>query len=148
MARLRRFCLGALLSLPFTVLLPASSARATTWTIPLGSLNASESRAAGPPAVPQEVTANCVLVLPAVTISWQAVAGATAYVVLESTTSAAGPFNTVVGNSSGTSFTTGALPAGNYWFVVESQLGANWVSTASASTAESTIALSLVCIQP
>jgi hypothetical protein len=144
---LRRFCLGALLSLPFTILLPASGAGATTWTIPVGSLNASESRAAGPPGVPQQVTATCVLVLPAVTISWQSVASATAYVVLESTTSAAGPFNTVVGNPSGTSFTTGALSAGNYWFAVESQLGANWVSTASAATVESTIALSLVCAQ-
>jgi hypothetical protein len=145
--RLQRFCFGALLVLSFTSLLPISGAEASTWAIPVASANSAEVEAAGPPAVPQGATATCALLAPNVILSWQSVAGASGYVVLESTTSASGPFNTVVGTTTGTGLTTGALPAGNYWFGIESRLGVNWVSPVSAGTVLSTIELNLVCVQ-
>lgn len=147
MARLPRLSLGAFLSFSLAALMPIAPTAAASWVVPLASSNGSEARAAGPPPTPQGVTAACVTLQPRITIAWSAAAGATSYVVLESTTSASGPFS-VVGTAAGTQLTTSALAVGNYWFAVESQLGADWVSAASSSTSESTIALSLLCVQP
>ncbi len=148
MLRLLKFSLGVLVVLPLTLLIAPGGANAATWVVPLAAAGHAQAAAGGPPSTPQGPTASCVTLAPKVVITWSSVTGATSYVVLESTASAAGPFTTVVGSTSGTTITTGNLVAGNYWFAVESQLGQFWVSATSSSSAESTILVSLLCVQP
>ena len=96
------------------------------------------------PAAPASPTSACTS--PAsyktVKVSWTAVTHATAYAVYESTTTATGTYTLATSGVSGTSWTTGVLSTGNYWFEVLADIGTNWASAKSAATAERIISSS------
>ena len=74
-------------------------------------------------------------------MSWAAITHATTYGVYQSTTSATGTY-TLVGSVSTTSWTSGVLAAGHYWYEVVANIGSNWASANSAATAKRTISSS------
>ncbi|MHB1534457.1 MAG: hypothetical protein ACYC1D_07580 [Acidimicrobiales bacterium] len=123
---------------------PAPSG-ASTWTVALTAGSAGESQAGSPPGAPTGVAAACGLLSTNVTVTWSGVAHASTYTVEESTTSSSSGYSAVASGLTGTSWTSGALPGGSYWFEVVADAGANWASTPSAPTAQITILLGLSC---
>jgi hypothetical protein len=84
-----------------------------------------------------------------VTVSWNAVADAASYTVLKSTTTSTGTYSSKASGLTGTSWTSTALDANNYWFEVDAYLGTKWVSVPSSPSGETTIATSgTECKQP
>ena len=148
MVRSLLFGVACLVGTTSLLLALSDGADASTWPVPLRPGGTAEAQAGNPPSQPQGISASCVLIDPQVTVTWQSVSGAQTYVVLESTTSASGPFTAVASGVTSATYTTGDLSAGNYWFAVEAQIGQHWVSVSSSSSAESTIAINLLCVQP
>lgn len=68
-----------------------------------------------------------------VTVGWNPVANATAYAILQSTISATSGFAVVATGISGSSWTSGGLATGTYWFEVSATVGSNWTSPASTA---------------
>ena len=143
--------LAAVLGVCLVVATGPEAEAGASWSLQVAPGSSAVAKTVPAPATPQGVTSSCFLgLLLAVTINWSAVPGATQYVVLESTTSAAGPFTPLATVTGATTYTTGGLATGNYWFAVETQIpGSSWVSAPSAVTPEYTIsALTLVCTSP
>ena len=117
---------------------------ATNWVVHVATTNSGEAHAQALPAAPASPTSACTS--PASTktvkVSWSAVTHATAYAVYESTTTATGTYTLATSGVTGTSWTTGVLAAGNYWFEVLADVGSNWASAKSTATAERTISSS------
>lgn len=133
------------------VLMAATPAGASAWTVGLKTGSAGEAQAQPAPAAPSGASASCYSTSQEkITVSWTAVSHATSYTILDSTTSATGSYGSEATGQTGTSWTSGSLAAGNYWFKVEAYVGSNWVSTTSTATAESTIRTSgsPKCTQP
>jgi hypothetical protein len=128
----------------------ASSASASNWSVPLAAGGAGEATARALPPDPTGAAAACSgLVGGTVKVTWNAVTLATSYSISESTTSASGGYSVVASSVTGTSWTSPALSAGNYWFEVAAGIGIHWLGPNSSPTGESTIAvLSLICSQP
>jgi hypothetical protein len=124
----------------------SSPASASAWTTGLASGSSAVARGGPAPTAPTGIAANCAIPVlgNVVVVSWTAVAHASGYNVLQSSTAATGPY-VVAGPSSTTSWTSPALPSGSYWFEVTALIGTNWVSVASAASAKRTITLALLC---
>jgi hypothetical protein len=84
-------------------------------------------------------------------VSWTAVtppangSPAISYSILESVTSASSGYTVVATGVTGTSWTSGDLASGTYWFEVAASFGTNWLGSKSAATAERMISMGLVC---
>jgi hypothetical protein len=114
------------------------------WSVPLGASTDAVAQSSGPPATPTGVTATCVTLESEVTVTWTAVPSATSYTVYDSTTSASSGYAVIASDVTGTSWTSGDLAIGTYWFEVAAYTGVNWASQASAATTESVIAV--ICL--
>ena len=114
---------------------------AGNWAVQLATVNSGEAHAQALPAAPAGPTATCTTPTSTrtVKVSWTAVTHATAYAVLESSTMATGPYSQVMSGVTTTSWTTGVLNAGQYFFEVVADVGTNWVSASSAATSQRTL---------
>jgi hypothetical protein len=118
---------------------------ASAWFVSVTAGSRGQSTAQPAPAAPATPTATCVSsVGNTVSVTWTAVAHATSYTVLQATASASGPY-TVAATLSPTSWTSGALAGGNYWFQVKATIGTNWTSPASTATTQRTITGGVLC---
>jgi fibronectin type 3 domain-containing protein len=108
------------------------------WTVHVATVNAGEAQAQALPSAP---TATSACTSPAskrtVIVSWAAITHATTYGIYQSTTSATGTY-TLVTSVSTTSWTSGVLAAGHYWYEVVANIGTNWAGAKSAATVERT----------
>jgi hypothetical protein len=134
------------------VLSGGGNAWATTWIPGLAAGSTAEAQAGGvPAAAPTGPAATCTGVGSTVKVTWTAVTlpahgnPALSYTVFESTVSSSTGFTSVATGVVGTSWTSGALLAGNYWFEVAAVFGSNWPGPNSASTSQRTITLGLLC---
>ncbi len=110
----------------------------------MATTNSGQAQAQALPAAPASPTSACTSPASAKTVkvSWTAVTHATAYAVYESTTTAGGTYTLVMSGVTATSWTTGVLATGNYWFEVLADVGTNWASAKSTATAERIISSS------
>jgi hypothetical protein len=117
---------------------------AANWTVKVATVNSGEAKAQALPAAPVATSA-CTSPTSnrTVKVSWAAITHATTYGIYQSTTSAGGTY-TLQTSVSTTSWTSGVLAAGNYWYEVKANIGTNWASASSAATAQRTTT-SLVC---
>lgn len=130
------------------VALAAGPAFASTWVSHLAAGSSGESHATALPAAPTGVAAACQSAIGSkIIVSWNAVSNATAYTVSDSTTSATSGYSVAASGLTGTSWTSGSLGNGNYWFEVTASVGTNWTSPNSAASGETTLGL-LSCQQP
>ena len=111
------------------------SAFASSWTVPAASGSHGEARASAGPAAPSGLDAGCGSPHGTIGLVWSAVAHASSYIVLDSTTAASGPYSVLASGVPLALYQTGVVPTGRtYWFEVEAQVGSSWVSTKSASS--------------
>jgi hypothetical protein len=130
------------------VALAAGPAFASTWVSQLAAGSSAESHATTLPAAPGGVAAACQSATgKKIVVSWNAVSKATAYTVLDSTTSVTSGYSVAASGVTSTSWTSGALSSGNYWFEVTVSVGTNWTSPNSAASGETTLG-TLSCVQP
>ncbi len=111
------------------------------WVVKLDTVNSGEAHAQALPAAPASPVATCTSPASArtVKVSWTAVTHATTYAVWESTTTAGGTYTQVMSGVTTTSWTTGVLSTGHYFFEVVANVGTNWASAKSAATAQRTL---------
>jgi hypothetical protein len=142
--------LPALALLPVVAAAGGPAAAATSWSVTLHSSSAGEGHAQALPAAPASPSAACTSSGgKTITVSWSAVTHAATYSVYDSTTSATGTFSLVASGVTTTSWTSGALATGNYWFEVTATIGTNWAGARSSATGESTIGSTAPhCSQP
>lgn len=144
-----RPCLAVLVC-SAAVLATTCAASASTWGLTLSAGSAAEARGQPGPATPAGITVSCVSSAQRlVTVTWGSVAHASSYTVYDSTTSSSGSYAAVATGVSGLTWTSGSLPAANYWFEVVAYVGTRWVSGQSAASVETTIKTSgKACAQP
>jgi hypothetical protein len=124
------------------------AALASNRILNVGAGSSAEAQATGAPAIPSNVAAACVsLASNTIKVTWNAVAGASSYVISQSTTSSTSGYSVVASGITATSWTSGALSGNNYWYEVASAVGTHWLSSPSAASGESTILL-ITCTQP
>lgn len=113
------------------------------WTVHVATVNSGEAKAAALPTAPT-VTAACTSPASAKTVkvSWTTVTHATTYAVYQSNTTVGGTYTLQSSGVTTTSWTTGVLTTGNYWYEVVADVGTNWASAKSAASAERTISSS------
>lgn len=122
----------------------ANPAWAGNWNVALQSGSAGEAQSNSLPPAPASPAAACTsLTSNTIKVTWSAVTHASTYSVYQSTGGANGPFSLVVSGITTTSWTTGSLASGNYWYEVSAVEGSSWASVNSASTPELTITLVL-----
>lgn len=120
----------------------SSPALASSWTTGLATGSSGEAAAGPPPTAPTGVSSSCVSPLQAnVTVSWAAVTHASSYTVYDSTTSQSTGYSVIAAGVTSTSWTSGTLANGTYWFEVVAVVGNNWTSPNSLPTASRTILL-------
>jgi hypothetical protein len=125
---------------------PAPMAVASNWSASIEPGSTAESDSGSAPATPSAVTATCTSPFSSmVTVNWIAVSSASAYDVYESTISSSGGYVLAQDSVVGTSWTTGSLSTGDYWFEVSASLGTKWASSHSAATAQRSVTFDLVC---
>lgn len=96
-------------------------------------------------ATPSNVTSACVSpTTKSVTVSWAAISHAR-FIVYWSNTSSTSGFAQVASGVTGTSWTSGALSNGTYWFEIAASYGGSWTSSRSASTASRQISNQTPC---
>ena len=144
---MRRGALLVVVAFGFALSLLATSGpawAATNWVVHVATTNSGEAHAQALPAAPASPTSACTSPASAKTVkvSWTAVTHATDYAVYESTTTVGGTYTLVMSGVTATSWTTGVLATGNYWFEVLADVGTNWASAKSTATAERTISSS------
>ncbi len=140
-----------LLGLLSTILLltPDGRAWASNWTNALSAGSSAQTRAQSLPAAPTGTTATCATTTSSkITVTWSRVANASSYKVWDSTTSATGGYSVVASGLNTTSWTSGSLSSGNYWFEVSASIGSNWPSANSPATGETTVVFKSSCVQP
>ena len=123
---------------------------ATLWIVVLHANSAGEGSAQALPAAPTGIAASCPAPTTSKTVkvTWNAVTHATSYSIYDSTTSATGTYSLVTSVTT-TSWTSGTLASGNYWYEVTASIGTNWASVRSPASGESTIQLlTPFCKQP
>jgi hypothetical protein len=138
---LRQLVAGVLASL---YLFGVGGATAATW--PAGLLAGSNGQAAatGAPSAPTGATSACTSpVGSTVNVTWSLAARATSYDIWQSQTSATSGFTLVATGVSATTWTSGSLATGSYWFEVSARTGANWTGPTSTATAKRTITVTL-----
>jgi hypothetical protein len=115
-------------------------ASASIWTVHLSG-GTGEGRAQTTPSAPTGVTATCTSEsTTTVKVSWSSVTHATNYSVYESKTSSSSGYSlaaTVTAPT--TSWTSGSLSSGDYWFEIAVAIGTNWTSAKSSATSQRTI---------
>jgi hypothetical protein len=125
---------------------PAQMAMASNWSATIAPGSAAESGSGSAPPAPSTVTAACTSPLaPTITVTWSAVSNASTYDVYQSTTSSSAGYSLAQGGVSATSWTTGSLAVGIYWFEVSASVGANWAGPDSTATDQRVIALDPPC---
>jgi hypothetical protein len=114
---------------------------ATNWIVHVTSTNAGEGQAQTLPVAPTGITATCTTppTLKTVKVAWNAVTHATTYSVYDSTTSSTGTYTLIASGVGTTSWTSGTLASGSYWFKVAALFGSNWTGTQSAASSQRTI---------
>jgi hypothetical protein len=131
------------------VLTVAAPAAASNWSDPVAAGSSTQAQAASLPAAPSGVSPACTSSTASkISVSWSAVAHATSYTVYDSTTSATTGYRLVASGVTGTSWTSGALNSGNYWFELTVSIGTNWTSAKSTASGESTVVKNSSCTQP
>lgn len=134
----------AISGLAATLALGTQPASATAWVVGVASGTSGEAQARGAPSTPSGVTSTCTsAVATTVRVSWNAATNATSYSVYSSTTSSSSGYSLYASGVSATSYTTGSLATGTYWFEVAAYTGTNWASSNSAATAARTIAVAV-----
>lgn len=147
MRRFHRLAI-ALLVVNFPLLAISGPASASNWVEAITSGGSAQSQAEALPVPPSSLAVTCVSALGSkVTVTWSAVTHATSYTLYSSTTSATSGFSAVASGVAGTSWTSAALPTGNYWFEVAATVGATWSGGRSAATVETTVVKNASCRQ-
>lgn len=119
------------LAAALTVTISAGTpAWAAPWAVSLQPANSAQTHARGAPGAPTGVTATQTGSNQAA-VSWTPVSSAATYAVSQSSTAASGPYSTVATVTT-TSWTSGTLASGRYWFEVTATAGANWTGSPSA----------------
>jgi hypothetical protein len=145
MRRTTMFVLPALTAIFLIGVATPQLAWASAWSTSVTAGSRGQSTAQPAPAAPATPTATCVSSNGnTVNVTWTAVAHATSYTVRQATASASGPY-TVVATVSPTSWTSGALASGSYWFEVTATIGTNWTGPASTATTQRTIGTNNHC---
>ena len=142
---------GAFASLAAGLLTVATTAPAfaSGWAETLAAGSKAEARAVTLPAGPGVVGAACTSPTASiVTVTWRPVPLATSYTVFDSNTSSTGPFSTIATGITGTSWSSGKLATGNYWFKLSTSIGPNWTGGLSSPSIESTVVKNKSCTQP
>jgi hypothetical protein len=122
----------------------APPAWASSWSISVRAGNRGQSAAGLAPGAPGKPTAVCNgLVGNKVDLSWAAVEHATGYTIWQAT-ALNGTYTSVDTVSGATSWTSGALASGSYWFKVAATVGTHWTSLPSAASGKTTIVI-LLC---
>jgi hypothetical protein len=123
---------------------------ASVWVVQLRSGSSGEAKADVTPSAPGTVAAACTsATVKTIKVTWAAVTHALSYTVYQSTTSATTGFSAVASGVATTSWTSGNLTAGHYWYEVTATVGANWQSAKSTASGSTTIANSSPnCSQP
>lgn len=136
----------SLLMLGIAGIVDSPHAHASSWTIS-ATPNATGVAHALTPQPPSSVTATCTdPTARTVTITWSAVSFASSYVVYESTTSASSGYTVVATGVTATTWTTGTLKKGTYWYEVAAVVGTTaWTSPMSSPTAGRTITTAARC---
>ena len=136
-------------SLAGPVLAPAPAGAVSvpaSWSIALAASASAQVDSGGPPSAPAGATATCVSALSnQVTITWNAVAGASTYSLYYSTVSAGGPYSLLTSGIATTIYTTGGLAVATFWFEVAAVRGTYWQGPNSAATAGRTI-VAITCV--
>jgi len=118
-----------------------AAANAAGWSPNIAAGMKGAGRAGALPGAPTGVTAVCVSATQQkVTVSWTASARATSYAVYDSRTTAGGTYTLLASGITATNWTSATLGAGNYWFKIVAQAGANWAGAKSSATTQRTIA--------
>ena len=108
------------------------SAASTKWTVTVKSGSTGEAKSSF--LAPAGATGTCVSPSEKlITVTWTALAHATSFTVYDSTTSSTTGFTVVASSVSGTSWASGSLGAGTYWFQVTAHVS-NWTSANSGSS--------------
>lgn len=119
---------------------PPAPASASNWSTTVGAGSSGEAESTSLPAPPTGAAAVCTSSSAnTIIVTWSAVAGASTYAVYDATVAASGPYTAVATGVAATSWTTGGLSTGNYWFEVTAYVGTNWQSVPSNATVESTV---------
>jgi len=74
-----------------------------------------------------------------VKVTWGAVTHAATYTAYQSTTASSGPYTPVATGLATTTWTSGTLANGTYWYEVAAYVGTKWVSSDSAASVKRTI---------
>lgn len=118
---------------------PAEAA-ASKWPVSLAAGSRGSAASLPAPSAPTTVSAVCATSgKKKITVSWSAVTSAGGYTVLESTSSATGPFSAAATTTTATTWTSDNLSKGSYWFEVQASVGTHWTGAASAATAPRTL---------
>lgn len=112
------------------------AASASNWVNGLGVGSKGQAQARDLPSTPTGVSAACTSPLgKTIQVTWDAVSTATTYTVYRSTTSATAGFTVAASGVTATSWTSGTLSNGTYWFQVAAYIGSNWKSPNSPAPA-------------
>ena len=142
---------GAIASLAAGLLTVATATPvlASGWAETLAAGSKAEARAITLPAGPGVVGTACTSPTASIiTVTWSPVPLATGYTVFDSTTSSIGPYTSVATGLTGTSWSSGKLASGNYWFKLSASIGPNWTGGLSSPSGESTVVKNKACAQP
>lgn len=148
-ARRRPFAFGALVGV---LIGPTMPVWAASWPISLNGSSTAQAESDTPPPAPATVTATCSSSTSnTIVVAWTGIAHASTYSVYEATSAASGPYTLVASGVVPTSWTSGGLSSGNYWFESTASEGSNWQSATSGATVESTVTKqgnNRTCAQP
>jgi cellulose 1,4-beta-cellobiosidase len=114
------------------------------WTVGLGPGTSGQAQSVSLPAAPAIVTAACGTST-RVTITWSAVTGATSYNVYESATSSTTGYTVASSGLTTTSWKSGKLAAGTYWFEVAATAGTGGAWVGANSTAAGPLVITNKC---
>ena len=124
------------------------AALASSWTIAVQNGSSGEATSSGLPSAPAGASASCTSsVGNTIKVTWNSVTHASTYSVYQATSAATGPYSLVASGVSATTWTSGALALGNFWYEVAAVAGNNWQGPNSSATGETTI-LAVACTQP
>lgn len=144
-AAVSRFLMPAIVLAVFAWSLPA---QASSWPITVSPVSHAQAQARPAPPAPASASSVCGtgLLSGDVVVTWAAVANATTYTVYQSTSAASGPYTPVATGVTATTWTSGALGTGSYWYEVSATVGSNWVGANSSATAQRTVVVGLLCL--
>ena len=111
-----------------------ASALAVGWTVGLDPGTSGQAQSVSLPTAPTAVAAACGAST-RVNLTWSAVTDAATYTVYESMTSETTGYTMVASGLTTTSWKSGKLPAGTYWFEVAATATGGWAGPNSAATA-------------